>query len=116
MPATAPPEIDLQAWARTLDALESAAPTHLLLPHFGPKDDVADHLARLRAALPAWVQVIREGIALGEHDRPLADRLEAYLRAELAAEGVPDEGADRAIRAAGPMMCAIGLRRALGQG
>jgi hypothetical protein len=116
MPATAPPEIDLDAWNRTLDALEAAAPTQMLMPHFGPKDDVADHLARLRAALPAWAQVIREGLALGEAERPLADRLEAYLRAELATEGVAAEGADRAIRAAGPMMCAIGLRRALGQG
>jgi glyoxylase-like metal-dependent hydrolase (beta-lactamase superfamily II) len=116
MPATAPPEIDLEAWGRTLDALEAAAPTRLLMPHFGPKNDVADHLARLRAALPAWAQVIREGLALGEHDRALADRLEAYLRAELAAESVQAEGADRAVRAAGPMMCVMGLRRALGQG
>jgi len=116
MPATAPPEIDLEAWNGTLDALEAAAPTQLLLPHFGPKDDVADHLERLRAALPAWAQVVREGLALGEAERPLADRLEGYLRAELAAEGVLAEGADRAIRAAGPMMCAIGLRRALTPG
>jgi len=131
MPATAPPEIDLVAWGRTLDAIEALAPAALLMPHFGVKEDVAEHLARLRAALPAWAQVVRTGIELGEHDRAIADRLEAYLRAELATEGapragapragaptvgVPDEAADRAIRAAGPLMCVMGLRRALGQG
>lgn len=113
LPATAPPEIDLDAWGRTLDAFEAAAPDVLLLPHFGPKTDVGDHLARLRAALDAWAQVARTGIEAGEHDRALADRLEAYLRAELAEEGAPAEAVARALRAAGPLMCAIGLRRAL---
>lgn len=113
MPATAPPEIDLAAWDRTLDRFDAAAPTQLLLPHFGPKDDVADHLARLRAALPAWAAVIGAGLEADERDHELADRLEAYLRAELAAEHAPPEAIERAIRAAGPHMCAVGLRRAL---
>ena len=116
MPATAPPEVDLDAWDRTLDAFEALAPSQLLLPHFGPKDDVADHLARLRAALPAWAAVVRTGLDLGERDAELADRLEAYLRAELAAEGVAPEAADRSVRAAGPLMCAVGLKRALARG
>jgi len=116
MPATAPPEIDLDAWNVTLDAFEAAGPALLLLPHFGPKTDVADHLARLRAALPAWAAVVRSGLDLGEDDAALADRLEAYLRAELAAEGVPPEAIDRNLRATGSRMCAVGLRRALTRG
>jgi glyoxylase-like metal-dependent hydrolase (beta-lactamase superfamily II) len=116
MPATAPPEIDLDAWNRTLDRFDAAAPTQLLLPHFGSKDDVADHLARLRAALPAWAAVIRAGLDAGERDHELADRLEAYLRAELAEEDAPTDATERAIRAAGPHMCAVGLRRALTRG
>jgi glyoxylase-like metal-dependent hydrolase (beta-lactamase superfamily II) len=113
MPATAPPEIDLAAWKRTLDTLEADPPTQLLLPHFGPVDDVGDHLARLRVALDTWADVVRTGLAAGEDDAALATRLEAFLRAELAAEGVPAEAADRAVRAAGPPMCVVGLRRAL---
>jgi glyoxylase-like metal-dependent hydrolase (beta-lactamase superfamily II) len=113
MPATAPPEIDLVAWPRTLDTLAAARLDALHLPHFGAVDDVADHLARLRAALVAWADVVREGLAAREDDAALAARLERFLRAELAAAGVPDEGADRAVRAAGPTMCAVGLRRAL---
>jgi glyoxylase-like metal-dependent hydrolase (beta-lactamase superfamily II) len=113
MPATAPPEIDLIAWPRTLDALAAARLDALHLPHFGPVDDVADHLARLRAALIAWADVVRAGIAAGEDDDALAARLDRFLRAELAADGVPADAADRAVRAAGPRMCAVGLRRAL---
>lgn len=113
LPATAPPEIDLDAWGRTLDAFAAVGPDVLLLPHFGPKTDVADHLARLRTGLETWAQVVREGVAAGEHDRGLADRIEAHLRAELTAEGAVEEAVTRALRAAGPLMCAIGLRRAL---
>jgi glyoxylase-like metal-dependent hydrolase (beta-lactamase superfamily II) len=120
MPATAPPEIDLEAWERTLDRIEAAAPGQLLLPHFGPigaavgpDAAVADHLARLRAALPAWAAVVRAGLDAGERDAEVADRLEAYLRAELAAEGASPDATERSIRAAGPHMCAVGLRRAL---
>jgi glyoxylase-like metal-dependent hydrolase (beta-lactamase superfamily II) len=116
MPATAPPEVDLVAWPRTLDALEEARLDVLHLPHFGPVADVADHLARLRTALDAWADVARAGIAAGEDDDALASRLERFLRAELAADGVAAEGADRAVRAAGPKMCAVGLRRALAGG
>ena len=116
MPATAPPEIDLIAWPRTLDALEAAQVDVLHLPHFGAVTDVGDHLRRLRAALVDWADVVRTGIAAGEDDTALAGRLERFLRAELAAAGVPREGADRAVRAAGPLMCAVGLRRALAAG
>ncbi len=113
MPATAPPEIDLVAWKRTIDTLEADLPVQLLLPHFGPVDDVAAHLARLRVALDTWAEVVRTGLSVGEDDGALATRLEAFLRTELATEGVPAEAADRAVRAAGPRMCAVGLRRAL---
>ncbi len=113
MPATAPPEIDLVAWPRTLDALAAARLDVLHLPHFGPVPDVAEHLEMLRTALVAWADVARAGIAAGEDDAALATRLERFLRAELAAAGVPAEGVDRAVRAAGPKMCAVGLRRAL---
>lgn len=116
MPATAPPEIDLDAWDRTLDALSAAAPTQMLLPHFGPVDDVADHVARLRAALRTWADVVRRGVAAGQDDEAIAEALESYLRAELAAEGTPTEAANRAVRAAGPRMCVVGLKRALGLG
>ena len=113
MPATAPPEIDLAAWERTLDTFVAARVTVLYLPHFGPVRDVADHLTRLRGALAQWAALIRSGLAAGDDNHALAARLERALRADLDRDGVAAEGADRAIRAAGPLMCALGLRRAL---
>ena len=50
---TPPPDIDLEAWHRTLDEIERRAPERLALVHFGVADDAAGHLARAaRAARP----------------------------------------------------------------
>lgn len=113
MPATAPPEIDLAAWQATLTRFTTSTPSAMYLPHFGPVTEVAEHLARLRDALPKWAELIRAGLTAHEDNHALAARLETQLRADLHAEGVPAPGIERAIRAAGPLMCALGLRRAL---
>ena len=42
-PATPPPDIDLEAWGRSLDLLRSLDPRVLLLTHFGPAPDPAAH-------------------------------------------------------------------------
>ncbi len=54
LPPLPPPEIDLEAWERSIDEMERRAPARLALIHFGVFDDVADHLGRLRATLARW--------------------------------------------------------------
>ena len=61
-PPTPPPEIDLEAWATTLDELERRAPSRLALTHFGVADDPGDHLAELRERLAAWAELVRAGM------------------------------------------------------
>src|SRR5438552_12604031 len=50
-PVSPPPEIDLEAWHRTIDEVERRAPERLALIHFGVVTDVAPHLQRLRREL-----------------------------------------------------------------
>jgi glyoxylase-like metal-dependent hydrolase (beta-lactamase superfamily II) len=79
-PVAPPPDVDVEAWERTLDAIEERAPERLVLAHFGVADDPAYHLAELRAALRTWAERAREGteeefIAAAEADvRGAADR------------------------------------------
>jgi glyoxylase-like metal-dependent hydrolase (beta-lactamase superfamily II) len=54
LPPLPPPEIDLEAWDRSIDELERRAPEWLALIHFGAFDDVRDHLTRLRATIHRW--------------------------------------------------------------
>jgi glyoxylase-like metal-dependent hydrolase (beta-lactamase superfamily II) len=44
LPATPPPDIDLEAWANSLAAIERWRPDVLFLTHFGPSSPVSVHL------------------------------------------------------------------------
>jgi glyoxylase-like metal-dependent hydrolase (beta-lactamase superfamily II) len=79
-PAAAPPEIDLEAWERSLDAIDERRPARLLLPHFGEPPDVLVHVARMRERLREWGGWIESGLPLEEFVR----RVEAELAAEAA--------------------------------
>ncbi|MGO9761265.1 MAG: MBL fold metallo-hydrolase [Solirubrobacteraceae bacterium] len=48
---TPPPDIDLRAWRASLELIEAWRPRSLAVTHFGAYDDVAGHLAELRAQL-----------------------------------------------------------------
>ena len=61
-PVSPPPEVDLDAWERTIDELELRAPERLALIHFGVVDQPRDHLRRLRRQLRLWGQRVRQGI------------------------------------------------------
>ncbi len=56
---TPPPDIDLEGWRASLDAIEAWEPETLAITHFGSFSDVAGHLQRLRAALEDWSELAR---------------------------------------------------------
>ena len=56
---TPPPDVDLEAWQASLDAIEAWEPATLAITHFGDYADVAEHLARLRDALRTWSELAR---------------------------------------------------------
>lgn len=62
MPPCPPPELDLEAWERTLDEIERRAPSRLALIHFGLFDDVEPHLSQLRATLGRWGEWVEDGM------------------------------------------------------
>jgi glyoxylase-like metal-dependent hydrolase (beta-lactamase superfamily II) len=62
LPVAPPPEVDLEAWERTIDELELRAPQRLALIHFGVVDQPHDHLRRLRRQLRLWGQRVRQGM------------------------------------------------------
>jgi len=62
LPPCPPPEIDLEAWERTLDEIALRAPGRLALIHFGTFDDVEDHLRALREVLRHWSERVEAGM------------------------------------------------------
>ena len=77
LPPTPPPEVDLEAWERTLDELEARAPARLALIHFGVADDVERHLGELRRRLREWAERVRAGASEQEFEREAAGDLGA---------------------------------------
>jgi glyoxylase-like metal-dependent hydrolase (beta-lactamase superfamily II) len=87
MPPTPPPDIDVEAWERTLDEIERRAPARLALIHFGVATDVEPHLEALRKRLREWADAVAGGasqeeferLALGGADVPDADEYERAM-------------------------------------
>ncbi|HEX2392107.1 MAG TPA: MBL fold metallo-hydrolase [Solirubrobacterales bacterium] len=83
LPPTPPPDIDLEAWERSLDAVAAWRPARLALTHFGAiEDDVPGHLEAVRTRLREEARLAR---AMPEASYE-AD-LDRRLRAQLADEG-----------------------------
>jgi glyoxylase-like metal-dependent hydrolase (beta-lactamase superfamily II) len=61
LPPTPPPELDVEAWHRTIDELERRQPQTLALIHFGVAHDPAPHLNQLRQRLDEWVEIVGGG-------------------------------------------------------
>lgn len=61
LPPTPPPEVDLEAWERTIDELERREPSRMALIHFGVFEDVERHLEELRRRLHEWAERVRAG-------------------------------------------------------
>jgi glyoxylase-like metal-dependent hydrolase (beta-lactamase superfamily II) len=94
-PATPPPDVDLEAWGRTLDLLESLGPRYLCLTHFGAYPDAATHLRDYRERLAAWAELVRAGLASGASEAEQAAALEAFAAGETAGLGAEERAALR---------------------
>jgi glyoxylase-like metal-dependent hydrolase (beta-lactamase superfamily II) len=84
VPPTPPPDIDVETWEASLDAVAGWGPQRLALTHFGAvEDDVPGHLEKVRERLREEAELARR-LPKQEYD---ADN-EARIRRELAAEGI----------------------------
>jgi glyoxylase-like metal-dependent hydrolase (beta-lactamase superfamily II) len=82
LPPTPPPDIDVEAWHRSIDLVAAWEPSALAITHFGTfGDDVAGHLDRLHAALDRWAAVARDEDEAG---------FEREIRATLAGTAEED--------------------------
>jgi len=84
LPVSPPPDVDVEAWHATTDAIRSRSPDLLALIHFGVHEDVATHLDRLDAELDRWAARVRDGM---DQD--------AFVEAALADAGADAEAYDR---------------------
>ncbi len=99
---TPPPDIDVEAWLASVDAVEAWAPARLGLTHFGYVDDVAAGLERVREALRRQLEWAEAG----------PEEFDAR-HAELIREALDEEEAVRLEQAAPSDQLRFGLERYL---
>jgi glyoxylase-like metal-dependent hydrolase (beta-lactamase superfamily II) len=58
-PPTPPPDIDVEAWERSIDLVASRRPARLALTHFGSVDDPAPHLEQAKLRLRELAELAR---------------------------------------------------------
>src|SRR5262249_19293036 len=83
---TPPPDIDVEAWEASLDAVAAWDPQRLAPTHCGTSEEPAPHLEQVRERLREEARLVRET----ERDRYEAD-LERRIREQLGAEGLGEE-------------------------
>jgi glyoxylase-like metal-dependent hydrolase (beta-lactamase superfamily II) len=60
VPLAPPPDIDLEIWNASLDAIAARHPARLFLTHFGYSNDPAAHIAEYRNNLQRWAALAAE--------------------------------------------------------
>jgi glyoxylase-like metal-dependent hydrolase (beta-lactamase superfamily II) len=100
LPVSPPPDVDVEAWHRTIDEVESRRPERLALVHFGVVEEPAEHLERLRAQLDLWAARVRDGAS--------EEEFVTAARADLAAD---EDDLEPWERAAPHWQSHAGLRR-----
>lgn len=111
VPPLPPPDIDIDAWKRSIALMREIAPARLVLTHFGPYEDVDKHLQQLEEALDEAMRIGREVLLDGGSDRMLTEQLGVWVRDRIGKD------ADRvwaSLDAANPLfMSAMGIHRVL---
>jgi len=66
LPVSPPPDIDVEVWHATANAMRERSPERLALIHFGVHDDAFTHLDRFDAELDRWAERVGNGMELDE--------------------------------------------------
>ena len=90
-PPTPPPEIDVEAWVRSIEDMRQIAPGSLWPTHFGRFDDVERHLGELEQRLQDWLLFVEGRMDEGATREEIADELKVKGDAEMLAEGASPE-------------------------
>lgn len=92
LPATPPPDINLELWNTSLDAIAALEPKRLFLTHFGFSSHPARHIASYRERLLCWsdlvAKILSEGVEESQASEAFISTIAAEARQTLSREEV----------------------------
>jgi glyoxylase-like metal-dependent hydrolase (beta-lactamase superfamily II) len=91
VPPLVPPELDIDAWRKSIAKIQALNPAQLYLPHFGlVSDEINSHLDRLDQRLIDWANWFRDRMRACADEQSMATAFGDYVIAELRAAGAAE--------------------------
>jgi glyoxylase-like metal-dependent hydrolase (beta-lactamase superfamily II) len=84
MPATPPPDIDLELWEESFKAILERRPAKLFLTHFGLAENPSEHIAKFRERLHLWANITDKILQSGTSEQDASQTFIAETQAEMA--------------------------------
>ena len=110
-PPTPPPEIDVEAWVKSINHIRQVGPTSLWPTHFGRYEDVERHLGELEQRLQDWLLFVEDQMDDGAGRDEISEELRAKGDAEMLAEGADTAQSEHYDLAGSYLMLTDGLMR-----
>lgn len=112
MPATPPPDIDLEIWEKSFAAILERKPARLFLTHYGYSDNPAEHILLFRERLHRWAAMAAEILRTAASDSAAMDSFMSSTFAEIT-QHLPAGEAEHYAFSAGLNLSFLGLARYL---
>jgi glyoxylase-like metal-dependent hydrolase (beta-lactamase superfamily II) len=112
MPATPPPDIDLEIWGESFAAILERKPERLFLTHYGYSDNPAEHISLFRERLDRWAALAAEILRTAASDSAAMDSFMSRTYAEIS-QHLPGGEAEHYAFSAGLNLSFLGLARYL---
>jgi glyoxylase-like metal-dependent hydrolase (beta-lactamase superfamily II) len=112
MPATPPPDIDLEAWDTSFAAILERNPARLFLTHFGYSENPSEHILLFRERLHRWAAIAEEVLRTAASDSAAMDSFMSATYAEIS-QYLPAGEAEHYAFSAGLNLSFLGLARYL---
>lgn len=110
-PPTPPPEVDVEAWNRSIELIKGLRPESLWLTHFGSYDDVERHMGELEQRLIDWLLFVEKRLDKGHSQADIFGDFQAYVDEEIIGAGGGETEVERYDVAANYEMLFGGLMR-----
>src|SRR5215831_1750653 len=91
LPATPPPDIDIELWNQSLDAILDLQPQKLFLTHFGYVHNPARHIARYRGHLARWSAMVNALLESGKSEQAAGQEFVDAIAGETRSAFPPAE-------------------------
>ena len=110
VPLAPPPDIDLEIWSASLDAIAARAPSRLFLTHFGFSNNPTAHIAEYRQNLHRWAARAAEILRSTPDQSAALEKFVAAASAEIT-KRLPAAEAEHYIFNCGLNLTWLGLAR-----